>query len=534
MSNLMIKNVNIIDMVNPKPYKSNILIKDGKIKEINTSISNQNVETLDGKEQFIIPGFIDTHSHLLLYGLFKELVDVRPEIVKNISDIKKALKQQLPKKDSGEWIVGQGYNELELDEERHITKQELDEVSTEHPIYLRHSSAHMGVANSKALEIANINDETENPEGGYFSKTDGTLNGLLYELPAVEKLLPYLPKPSKEEMIDALKNAAQDYIEKGITTASEASVGLAHGKDDISAYHEYIQLENDINLRIMIDYQLLLNDERIKDKTYQELNEQIQTLSNQKCTLDSAKFFQDGSIQINTAALTQPYKNEKTKSEIIIKQETLESLYTSFAEKGFPLTTHANGDAAIKSIIKAYSKIQSLPNYNHETRIEHIQTGEYEDIVAMKNNQISGSFFTNHIYYFGDQHYEKFLGPNRANLIDPARWAEDLGVLYTLHSDCPVTPISPIDNIMIACNRKTKSGRTLGEELKLTRLESLKAMTINGSKLNHTENQNGTIEPNKNADFVILNHNPLDESIDLNDDMIQYTIIGGKVVYKRS
>ncbi|MFC3419079.1 amidohydrolase [Salinicoccus hispanicus] len=533
MTTLLIKNANIIDMVMDTPYFGDILVEDGRIVHIDEEIAAGEEDVLDAEGRFLIPGFIDTHSHLLLYGLYKSLVELTPQAVRNIDEIKAALKARVDATPAGEWVVGHGYSEIELEEDRHITIDELDAISTDHPIYIRHSSAHMGVANSRALEIAGINEETPDPDGGYFARTDGRLNGLLFELPAVEVLLPHLPKPSKAEMIEALKSAEADYISKGITTASEACVGLAHGKDDYDALTAYIQQDNDMKLRLMIDYQLMLQSESLKGLSFEELKQQIETLSDGQCTLDSAKFFQDGSIQINTAALTENYHNVDDKSHIIIAQEKLEALYMDFARRGYPLTTHGNGDAAIKSIIEAYSKVNADPDYNEVTRVEHIQTGKYEDIEAMKKNNIDGSFFTNHIYYYGDKHYEKFLGPDRAEKMDPARWAEDLDVLYTLHSDCPVTPISPLDTIRIACDRKTKSGRVLGEDMKLTRFEALKAMTINGAKLNRTESENGSVEIGKAADFVLLDENPLDNDIVLEDDLILYTFIDGKMVYKR-
>ncbi|WP_186365553.1 amidohydrolase [Salinicoccus cyprini] len=533
MTTVLIKNANIIDMVMDTPYLGDILVEDGKIVHIDAEIAAGEEEVLDAEGRFLIPGFIDTHSHLLLYGLYKSLVDLTPQTVGSIDEIKAALQARVDTTPDGEWVVGHGYSEIELAEDRHITIDELDAISTDHPIYIRHSSAHMGVANSRALEIAGINEETKDPDGGYFARTDGRLNGLLFELPAVEMLLPHLPKPSKAEMIEALKAAQTDYISKGITTATEACVGLAHGKDDYDAFTAYIQQNNDMKLRLMIDYQLMLESESLKGLSFDELKQRIEGLSDGQCTLDSAKFFQDGSIQINTAALTENYHNVDDKSHIIIPQDKLEDLYMDFARRGYPLTTHGNGDAAIESIIEAYSKVNTMADYDEVTRIEHIQTGKYADIEAMKANDIEGSFFTNHIYYYGDKHYEKFLGPARAEKMDPARWAEDLGVLYTLHSDCPVTPISPLDTIRIACDRTTKSGRVLGEDMKLSRFEALKAMTISGAKLNRTESENGSVEIGKAADFVLLDENPLDEDIVLEDDLILYTFIDGRLVYKR-
>lgn len=521
----LLKNGNIIDMVNDVPYTGDILIKDGIIEEIGTIETDENVDIIDCTNKCIIPGFIDTHSHPLLFGLYESLVDLTPQTVKDIEDIKLALRVAIQNTPAGEWIVAQGYNELEIEEKRHITRQELDELTADHPIYIRHSSAHMGIANSKVFDIVGIDDKTPDPDGGYFSKTDGTLDGLVFELPAMEKIIPHLPKPTKEDMVQALKTAEDIYLSKGITTATEACVGLAQGSHDFEAYMEYFRHDGILNFRLMIDYQLLLTMPEFKGRTFDEINEFIKTRSNGRCVLDSAKFFQDGSPQLYTAALTENYHDMDVKGEKILPQEKLESLYVHFAELGFPLTTHANGDAAIKSVIKAYEHVnQKCGGYTKRKRIEHVQTGEYGDIKAMKEAGIDGSFFINHVYYYGDQHYEKFFGPERAEHISPARWAEDLGVLYTLHSDCPVTPISPMDNIRIASERKTKSGRILGDDMKLSRLEALKSMTINGAKLNETAHYNGSIETGKDGRLIILDDDILNPGINIDDHLILHRI----------
>ncbi len=531
MTDCILKNANIFDMVNDNPFSGDIYIKDGIIKEIGEIKPAGDVEVIDCTDKYVIPGFIDTHSHPLLFGLYESLVDLRPGTVNNIEDIEKALRAAVQNTPHGEWIVAHGYNELELEENRHITCRELDALSDAHPIYIRHSSAHMGVANSKAFEMAGIDEDTPDPEGGYFSKTDGALDGLLFELPAVEKMIPHLPTPSKSEMVDALKTAEEIYLSKGITTATEACVGLAQGKHDFEAFMEYFKHEGKLEFRLMIDYQLLLSMDEFKGRTFDEIDAYIKTESRGRAVLDSVKLFQDGSIQIHTAALTRDYHDVDTKSGIIIPPKKLNELYMHFAELGFPITTHANGDAAIKSVIEGYKFVNENSDHRKTKRIEHIQTGEYDDIAAMKDAGIDGSFFTNHIHYYGDQHYERFLGPERSGKMNPARWAEDLGVLYTLHSDCPVTPISPMDNIRIASDRKTKSGRVLGEDMRLSRMEALRAMTVNGAKLNCTEEKNGTIETGKTGSLVILNRPPSDDGFEISDEQIETVIAAGSIIH---
>lgn len=166
-------------------------------------------------------------------------------------------------------------------------------------------------------------------------------------------------------------------------------------------------------------------------------------------------------------------------------------------------------------------------------RVEHLQTATRSDIQEMAEHHIGGSFFINHVYYFGDLHRDVFLGSDKANNLDPVKWAEDENMLFTLHTDAPVTPISPLESIQIAVDRKTKNGDILGAHQRLSRSSAYKKMTADAARLNHTEDYEGTIKVGHVADFVILNRNPLEEDVTLDNNLIEATICDGKLVYKK-
>src|SRR5699024_5557354 len=208
-------------------------------------------------------------------------------------------------------------------------------------------------------------------------------------------------------------------------------------------------------------------------------------------------------------------------------------VYTHGQNLGYPLITHATGDKAAEAVIDAYVKTKGYKKTDIQNRVEHLQTVNQEDIQKMVDNDIGGSFFMNHIYYFGDVHKEKFLGPERVKNLEPVRWAEDQGMTFTIHSDCPVTDISPLHSISIAVDRITRNGDTLGDEQKLTRPVAYRKMTIDAAKLNGTEDKEGSIEVGKYADFAVLSHNPLKESNTLSDELVQMTIVDGRIVYER-
>lgn len=246
--------------------------------------------------------------------------------------------------------------------------------------------------------------------------------------------------------------------------------------------------------------------------------------------------FQDGSIQGLTAALRKPYyNNDEILGELLVDQKTFNEEISNLHKRGFRIAIHGNGDRAIGSILEAYDyALQKNPRIDHRHRIEHVQTASIDDLDKMKALGVVGSVFINHVYYWGDRHKRLFLGPERAARIDPLADMKKRRILTTLHSDCPVTPIDPLFSVWVAVNRLTSEGDILGENQKIDVINALKAMTIYGAIMNFTENENGSIEVGKQADFAILEKDPTTvDPLEIKDILIQATIIDGVVVYEK-
>ncbi|MFJ5790983.1 amidohydrolase [Lysinibacillus sp. NPDC093197] len=488
---------------------------------------------LDLNGATLIPGFIDTHNHLFMYALNKAQVDCSSPRNKSISDILYNLEAFHQKQNDSSWILGFGYDDTMLTENRHPTKEDLDKVSTDRPIIVRHISNHIAVVNSKVLELAKIDASVKDPEGGHFGRdASNNLNGVLYEHAAMSFVYDYIPAPLKEEVIDLIRVAAQDYVAQGITTNTDAAVG--HSEYDI--HMDVIRdTKHPMRMRLMFMYNVLLEDGFFEKYNANQLNQKILEDSNGMAKLDSVKLFQDGSIQGLTGALRQPYYNDPNLfGELIFPQQTLNDYVLNFHSRGFRIATHGNGDRAIGSILEAYQHaLDTSPRTDHRHRIEHVQTATPEDLKLMKDYNIAASFFINHVYYWGDRHKNIFLGPERAERINPLKEADDLGLLYTLHSDCPVTPISPLFSIWAAVNRVTSGGHVLGEGQKINVETALKSMTIYGAQLNFDEQDLGSIEIGKFADFAILDKDPTAvDPMTIKDINILFTIINGEIVFE--
>ncbi|MGE7770489.1 amidohydrolase [Viridibacillus arvi] len=549
MVDMLIKNATILTLDEEGKRADFLTSYKGKItgvwdkdefKNANSSLSlEHNYKEYDLKGKTLIPGFVDTHNHILMYAINKVQVDCSPNKNKNIADILSNLKKFHDDNQDEQWILGYGYDDTMLKENRHPTREDLDKVSKERPIFIKHISGHLAVANSAALEIAKLNATIKDPEGGHFGRDDqNNLNGVLYEPAVMDLVFKHVPIPSKKDLIELLRKASQDYVAQGITTNTDAGIGFLIGPEEYDAHIDAIKEKaNPMRMRFMIMGDLLLEEGVFESYNAAKLNEKIVKDSNGMAKLDSAKLFQDGSIQGLTGALRTPYHcDEELYGDLIFSQKTLEDMVLNFHDRGFRIATHGNGDRAIGSIIEAYKNaIDTSPRQDHRHRIEHVQTATKEDLLTMKEYEIAASFFINHVYYWGDRHKNIFLGPKRAERINPVKEADDLGLLYTLHSDCPITPISPLFSVWAAVNRLTRDGIVLGADQRIDVETALKSMTSFGAKLNFEEEELGSLEVGKFADFVVLDQDPTAiNPINIKDIQILSTIINGEVVYEKA
>ncbi|MGO4886296.1 amidohydrolase [Anaerobacillus sp. MEB173] len=542
---LLIKNANIITLDISNSRAGSLAVSKGKIVNIwrekepakNEVIIDSNTEIIDLKGNTLLPGFIDTHNHLLMYSQFREQVNCSSPLNRTISNILERIKEVANEKEKNEWIMGWGYDDTLLEEKRHPTRSELDRVAPDHPVFIRHISGHFATVNSKALQLANIQEEIGNPRGGFFGRDhNGRLDGVLHELPAMEPIMKVLPVLTEERLTSVIEKGAKDYLAQGITTSTDAGVGLDQGITEFNAHVRAVsEGKNPLRMRLMVLHHLLRKGSHFGNYSAQQLDRHIRHESNNRAVLDSAKLFQDGSIQGLTGALRHPYFcNNELIGELLHEQQEFTEEILDLHDRGFRIAIHGNGDRAIGSILDAYSKVlHSSPRSDHRHRIEHVQTATLEDLDRMEKLGVEASFFINHIYYWGERHRSIFLGEERAQQMNPLKSAIERDIKFTLHSDCPITPISPLFSIWAAVNRVTSAGNILGANQRCDMETALKSMTIYGARLNFEEHITGSIEIGKQADFAVLTNDPtLCNPIEIKDIVVTATMINGKVVYE--
>ena len=507
-------------------------IRNGRIAVLGTNDDvmaerHSGTTVIDAKGKAVLPGFIEPHNHMVGYSTNLLEVDVRTPPNRNINDIVDRLRERASITPPGDWIRGRGYDDTGLQDMRHPTRNDLDAASTEHPIAIVHNSGHMLAANSNALELAGIHDETPDPAGGRIGRfpASGEPDGMLYET-AQGLVHQLLPTYTEGDVRTGFVQAQDEYLRRGITTIHDASVSNARGVDIMHTYHQ-AQLEGFLKFRV----NMFIQWEYLKDSNFA-----WQTGGGDEWVrVAGCKIVSDGSIQGITAALREPYHCDPNEQGwLIYEQDELNDIVMTLHQRGYQIATHANGDAAIDAILAAYENaLQAVPKVDHRFRIEHCQVCVPEHISKIRDLGVIPNFFPNHVYYFGDRHRDRFLGPDRVTHLDPIGSAIQAGIKPLLHSDCPVTPVNPLFCIQNAIARVTSSGKVLTEVERVATREAISMMTVNAAYGAFEENVKGSLEIGKLGDLVVLNHDPFQEAAhELGQIESAATVVGGQVMYQ--
>ena len=485
---------------------------------------------LDYGDQSILPGFIDAHGHASFVAFSTQVANIASQPVgpvNTIENIQSELREFINKENlkPGEWVIGMGYDDSLIEEQRHPTRRDLDAVSTINPIYLIHVSGHLGAANTLGLSLANITSESEDPSGGKIRRETNSSqpNGVLEETAAYP--VQQLAMASYKDPMGSIVKAMEVYARNGITTAqdgasNQSSIGL-------------LQAANTQNL-LTIDVISFPIAQGVPDESIQSLN--FGGYSG-RLKMGGIKLILDGSPQGKTAYITKPYlvpphgQDEQYKGYPLIPQESVNQLIMKYSMAEIPIMAHANGDAAAEMLLEAVRK--SSITSDHRTVMIHAQTVREDQLDQMQKLKIIPSYFSTHTFYWGDWHRDSVFGNERASRISPTNSTLKRGMPFTVHNDAPIVPPDMIRLLWSTTNRLTRSGKVLGPNQKISTYNALKAMTINAAYQHFEEEIKGTIEVGKLADLVVLSENPLSiQTQDLLNLRVVATYSHGQEIYQ--
>jgi predicted amidohydrolase YtcJ len=304
-------------------------------------------------------------------------VDARTPPNETIADIVARLRQAAATLPPHRWILGRGYDDTGVRDMRHPTRRDLDQASTEHPIVIWHNSGHLLVANSQALALAGITTTTEDPPGGRIGRFEGMAepDGVLYEAPAQIMVSRLIPAYEPAELAAAFGRAQDEFLRQGVTTIHDAHVSRLRGIDILDTYR---QMHADGRLKLRVN--MYMQWDFLKELDFAL----APGTGDERLRVAGCKIVSDGSIQGITAALREPYYcREDEKGWLIYEQAELDEMVLTLHQRGYQIAIHANGDAAIDSVLTAYESARcAVPRADHRHRIEHCQVCHPEQLGA--------------------------------------------------------------------------------------------------------------------------------------------------------
>lgn len=493
-------------------------------------LKGPDTKVVDLAGRFVMPGFNDAHMHLASAGL--EKMNVNLVGAKTLDAFRERLQAKCDAAEPGEWVVGEGWDETLWPVKTLPTRWDLDEVSGKHPVYLGRVDGHIGVANTRALQLASVTVASRDPDGGKIDRDDsGTPNGVLREK-AQELVLSVIPKPTHEKRRQAIQLALADMASHGITSAQDLSQW-----EDFEIYEE---LETDGKLTARIS-EWLPFDESIEDLNSKRNSHPA---SDNMLHTGMLKGFMDGSLGSKTAALLEPYSDDPKNSGL--PQYDVAKLNAMTKERvlaGYQIGFHAIGDKGTQMALDAFAEAEKAAKEakvkavdggtDYRLRIEHAQVTTTQQIPRFKELKVIASMQPSHL--LTDMNWaESRLGPKRAE--HSYAWAEFLrhGVVLAFGTDYPVEPVTPFRGIYAALTRESEDGKkSYYPAEKLDIEQAIAAYTTGAAFAEFAEKQKGKLAPGMLADFVVL-----DQDITaalppkILETKVLRTVVGGKTVYE--
>ncbi|MBK1969221.1 MULTISPECIES: amidohydrolase [Brevundimonas] len=466
---------------------------------------------LDGRT--LLPGFFDPHGHVSMVGLQARYANLLPAPDGEGNDI--AALQRITRdwmnrhealvRDTG-LIIGFGYDDSQLKERRHPTRDELDAISDVVPVLFLHQSSHLGAANGAALAAAGIGADTADPPGGVFRRKDGSRepNGVLEETALFAVMGALFTRLDAEANRQMIVEGARYYARFGYTTAQDG-----RSSTDTCRMIAGLAEAGALPIDILSFPDILTSTDVMATPLYRRNYEGRYRIGGVKLTLD-------GSPQAKTAWLSQPYLVPPEGQSAswrgypaVTEQQALDAVDLAFAND-WQIEVHANGDAAIDLMIAAVREASRRHGARDRRPVLiHGQTTRMDQLDELKALGIVPSLFPMHTFYWGDWHRDSVLGPRRAELISPCGSAWRRGMRFTSHHDAPVANPDAMRVLSATVTRRTRSGDILGPDERVPVEVALKAMTLWAAWQHYEDDRKGSLTAGKLADMILLDADPM-------------------------
>jgi len=520
-----------------------VAVRDGRILGVGT------VEELQGwgdaavdesfGDKVLIPGFVEAHCHssegamwsFPYVGFFDRTAPdgKRWSGCKTVDAVLARLREaDAALDDPNALLFAWGLDPIYFAGER-IMAAHLDRVSTTRPIFVFHASAHLATVNTALMQAEGITAETPTP--GVVKGANGEPLGELQELPALilaRRAIGALMSASDSP--EAIRNMARACVNAGVTTFTDLGSVMLFRPDLVQRWQD-VTAEDGFPARASLAYGPTLGGPADPAEIARNVTA-LAGLSTERLRFGQVKLVLDGSVQGFTACVGWPgYFRGAGHAAELIDAERLKELVATYHAAGLTVHAHCNGDLASESFIAAVENALRLhPRWDHRHTVQHSQMTTAAQYRRMAALGMSANIFSNHIFYWGDQHRGVTLGPERAARMDACATAKAEGVRFALHCDAPVTPLGGLHLVWCAVNRLTATGEVLGAGERISALDALRATTIDAAYTLRMDHEVGTIESGKRADFAVLDADPLEvDPAEIKDIPVWGTVVGGQV-----
>ena len=521
---LVLLNARVLTSDAAAPRAEAFAVKNGRFIAVGSTSDVRNLATgrtpvVDAQRMTVVPGFIDAHSHPSgvdeLYGVNTNLRTVR--------EVQAAIRRKVETSAPEVWITGFMFDDTKLD--RPLTRTDLDEATTTHPVSVAHRGGHTTFYNSKAFELAGITAQTPDPPDGRFFKENGELNGRVAEnardvLERVGRRETFTPEQRRDRARNGMKHMSQLFNAAGLTSVHNAGAEA----EQVLAYED-CRNHGELTHRayMMIGAPAVFAGLKAAN---------IYTgFGDEWIRVGGAKFVADGSASERTMRMSTPYVGTTDYGILTMTQEQLYEAVDDAHSHNFQVGVHANGDVTIDMVLKAFERVlQKWPDPNRRHRIEHCTLINPDLVRRIRASGVIPTPFWTYVYYHGEKWAQ--YGDAKVESMFAHRSFVDAGIRVPGASDYTPGPFEPLMALQSMVTRKDYKGRVWGARQRVTIDEALAIATINGAYASSEEQLKGSITAGKLADFVVLEKDPHDVDPDqIMNIKVNRTVVGGKTVY---
>ncbi len=457
----------------------------------------------------VIPGLIEPHMHIWTSLLNLTWTDVSHEACATFDDVVKTIKDAAAKAADGEYVLGKLFDPSLYEGEPNLTRTILDQVSPNNPVLVMNASMHYLYANSKALELAGLDDNTVDPPGGTFGREDGKLNGVIGEAAAMMLTLGNLPKPSPADLAAGINQILNECARQGVTSLREGATGTLAGVGELAMLHQ-LNAAKRLPVRVSTSQFAIMPGKSPSQVAQTWKDAGVTPFSGDEMVrADAWKLTADGSNQGRSGYFMQPYLGEDNGGHANWTPDTMRDAIKAGLDDGWQMTIHTNGDAAVEMAVEALEDL--LPGYGkNDLRpfFIHYSVTTDDQIARTAKLGVSASLLMNHVYYWGAAFRDTILGLERANRLDRAASIMKAGISTSFHSDYNVSKVHPLLSARTGVFRQMQAnGEVLNPAECVTPAQALEAITTNAAWQIHADDR-GSLEVGKRADFAVVDENP--------------------------